>query len=152
MNKTKLAIDNTDVLIMSELIADAKLPLRELAKRTGVSFVTVLNRIGKLERQGVLKHYTAIIDYALLGYAIKALIQLRIAKGKLLELDKKLAKFHNIYEVYDITGDFDTVLVCRFRTVRELDTFVKTIQTYDFVERTNTILILNTIKELPMRI
>jgi Lrp/AsnC family transcriptional regulator, regulator for asnA, asnC and gidA len=80
------------------------------------------------------------------------MIEVRISKGKLFELERRMARHQNIYAVYDTTGDFDTVLLGRFKSTRLMDKFLKEIQTYDFVERTHTNIILNTIKEDMMRI
>ena len=51
-----------------------------------------------------------------------------------------------------MTGDFDAAILARFKNRRQMDSFLKKIQTYDFVERTNTRLILNAIKEKNVRV
>ncbi|MFO8016458.1 MAG: Lrp/AsnC ligand binding domain-containing protein [Candidatus Woesearchaeota archaeon] len=48
---------------------------------------------------------------------------------------------------YDITRDFDAHMITRFRNRRGLDAFLKKIQTYEFVERTKTDIVLNVVKE-----
>ena len=146
-NVNQFVTDKIDQAILNELTKNSKIPLRQLAKKINISFVTVMNRIKKLESSGVIKNYSTIIDHDLLGYGIHALIEVRISKGKLFELEKKIARSSNIYAVYDTTGEFDATLLAKFRTTRTLDNFIKKIQTYDFVERTSTKLILNTIKE-----
>jgi Lrp/AsnC family transcriptional regulator, regulator for asnA, asnC and gidA len=152
-NKDEIAsLDDLDEKIINELIDDAKIPLRELASRLGVSFVTIMNRIKRLEKEGVIKGYTTQIDYDKTGYNIHVLIEVRIAKGKLLELEKKIARSPTVNCVYDTTGEFDATIIGRFRSTRAMDNFLKHIQTFDFVERTNTKLILNTIKEKPIRL
>ena len=140
-------IDQKDVIIINELIDDTKKPLREIAKKLKISFVTVMNRIRKLEKKKIIKSYSAIIDYEKLNYDIHVMIELRISKGKSLELENKIANNNNIYALYDITGDYDAILLARFTTRKSMDSFLKKIQTYEFIERTNTRLILNTIKE-----
>ena len=139
-------LDNIDEKIINELILDAKIPLRELAIKLSVSFVTIMNRIKKLEKEKVIKNYTTIVDYDKLDYSVNVLIEIRIAKGKLFELEKKISKSKNVYAVYDTTGEYDATVLAKFKSTRQMDDFLKMIQTYDFVERTNTKLILNTIK------
>jgi DNA-binding Lrp family transcriptional regulator len=82
-----------------------------------------------------------------LGYDIKVIIQLRISKGKLFEVEKKISRNSSVFAVYDVTGDFDAIILARFKSRKAMDTFLKEIQTYDFVERTHTSFILNTMKE-----
>jgi len=142
-----LEIDEQDRKLINELNENAKIPLRELATKLGISFITVRNRIKRLEKEGIIERYTAKINYRKLGYDIQVLIEIRISKGKLIELEEKIAKAPNVYAVYDTTGGFDATIIGRFKTTRAMDDFLKKIQTYDFVERTNTKLILNTIKE-----
>ena len=147
-----MEIDKTDVEILRVLEKNARLSLRKIAKRVGVSVATVMHRINRLEKEGVIRKYIALLDYDKLGYELEAVISVDVAKGKLFEVEKKIATDPSVHAVYDITGHFDVVVVARFKTRKSLDTFVKKIQTYDFVEKTETAIVLNTIKEAPMGI
>ena len=49
--------------------------------------------------------------------------------------------------VYDITGEKDIVVVAKFKTRTELNRFIKTVLSVEFIERTNTHIVLNTVKE-----
>lgn len=142
-----MKIDKTDEKIINELLDNSKISFRELAKKLKFSSVTIMNRIKRLEREGIIEKYTSKINYDLLGYDIHVIIDVRVSKGKLFELGEKVAQNPNIYSIYDTTGNFDATLVGKFRSTKTMDTFLKKIQTYDFVERTSTKLILNTIKE-----
>ncbi|MCA9486699.1 Lrp/AsnC family transcriptional regulator [Candidatus Woesearchaeota archaeon] len=143
--------DEEDLLILNSLRENAKISLRDLAKKTGISFVTVMKRIKKLEKEEIIKQYTTLMNYEQLGYDIHVLIQMRVSNGKLFEVENTIAKTPNVYAVYDVTGDFDVVVLARFKTTRQLDIFVKKMQQMDFVERTSTRFILNTIKEESMQ-
>jgi Lrp/AsnC family transcriptional regulator for asnA, asnC and gidA len=52
-----------------------------------------------------------------------------------------------VFAVYDNTGPFDATIIAKFQSRKALDDFIKKIQTYDFIERTETRLLLSTIKE-----
>jgi DNA-binding Lrp family transcriptional regulator len=136
-----------DLRIINLLQENSRLSFREIAKKAGISVVTVINRVRELERQNTIKSYITELDYEKLGYDVQAIIQLRIANGQLFEVENKIAPHNNVFAVYDTTGDFDALLITKFKSRRGLDKFLKKIQTYDFVERTQTKLILNTIKE-----
>lgn len=142
-----MELDEKDIKILNVLLKNSKQSFREIAKEVGVSVVTVLKRVREMEKNGVIKGYTAELDYEMLGYDVHAVIRIRIAKGKLFEVERKIAVDPHIFAVYDVTGDFDCVLVGKFKTRRDLDKFLKKIQAYDFVERTDTSLVLNVIKE-----
>ena len=147
-----MKIDSIDEKIINELTRNSKITLRQLAAMLGVSFVTVMNRVRRLEKEGIIEKYVARVNFDRLGYDTHVVIEVRISKGKLFELENKIAMSPNVYAVYDITGEFDAIVIGRFRSTRSMDNFLKKIQTYGFVERTNTKLILNTIKEDQIRI
>lgn len=147
-----MKIDKTDEKIMNELIKNSKITLRNLAKKTQTSFVTVMNRVKHMEREGIIKGYSAKIDYEKLGFGVNVIIEVRISRGKLIELERRISQFPNVYTVYDTTGEFDATVIGRFKSTRSMDNFLKKIQTFDFVERTDTRLVLNTIKEENMKI
>ncbi|MBI2176641.1 Lrp/AsnC family transcriptional regulator [Candidatus Woesearchaeota archaeon] len=146
-----MAIDETDRRLLDVLLSDSRLSYRRIASKIGVSVATVMNRIKRLEKEGIVKGYTAILDYEKLGYDIDAIINMKISKGKLFEVESKIAGNPAVAAVFDITGDFDSTIIAKFKNRRALDTFLKKIQTYDFVESTNTVLILNTIKNSQIR-
>ena len=107
----------------------------------------LLSRVKKLEQSGIIKKYSALLDYDRLGYDVPVMIEIRVAKGKLFNVENKIATHPNVFAVYDKTGDFDSTIIARFKNRKSMDAFLKKIQTYDFIERTETQLILNTIKE-----
>ena len=141
-----MEIDQMDKNILSVLLDDSRLSYRQIAKKLGVSAATVMNRVKGLEKE-IIKKYTAILDYEKLGYDVEVMVEVRISKGKLFQVEKEIANHPNVFAVYDITGDFDAAILARFPSRRKMDAFLKKIQTYDFVERTNTRIILNTIRE-----
>jgi len=140
-------LEDTDKKILNILVDSSRLSLRQIAKKADVSVATVMHHINKMERENIIRKYTAKLDYEKIGYDIEVIIEIRISKGKLLEVEKKIAVHPNVFAIYDVTGAFDAVILARFPTRRQMDNFLKKIQTYEFVERTETKLILNTIKE-----
>jgi len=139
-------IDKTDQEILKNLMVDARLSARQLAIKLGMSTVTILTRIKKLEKEKIIKGYTAIIDHEKLGYDLTAIIEI-ISKKDILAIEEKLAKIENVCGVYDITGNTDTVIVAKFRERNELSKFVKNLSTMENVENTITHIVLNTVKE-----
>ena len=68
-------LDKTDFRILKNLLVDARLSSRQLALKLGLSTVTILTRIKKLEQEKIVKGYTAIIDHQKLGYDLTAIIE-----------------------------------------------------------------------------
>ncbi|MBI2656931.1 Lrp/AsnC family transcriptional regulator [Candidatus Woesearchaeota archaeon] len=142
-----MQLEETDERILNVIIGNSRLSLREIARKVHVSVATVMHHIKRMEKEGIIKNYTAKLDYEKAGYDVEVIIEIRISKGKLFDVEKKIAMHPNVFAVYDITGAFDAVVLARFKTRRLMDNFLKKLQTYEFVERTETKLVLNTIKE-----
>jgi len=140
-------MDENDKKIIRNLLVDARLSARQLALKLGMSTVTILSRIKKLEKQKIIKSYTALLDHEKLGYDLTAIIEIIAKKDKIIEVEERLSEIENVCAVYDVTGSTDTLLIAKFKGRSELSKFVKNLSSIPNVENTITHLVLNTIKE-----
>ena len=140
-------LDKTDIRILKNLLVDARLSSRQMALKLGMSTVTILTRIKKMEKEKIVKGYTAIIDHEKLGYDLTAIISIFTKKGKMVEVENELSSLENVCAVYDVTGESDTVVVAKFKNRDELSKFVKTISSKPNVDKTVTNIVLSTVKE-----
>ena len=140
-------MDELDRRILLEYLRDARQSSREIARKVGVSTGTVLARTRRMEEEGVIRGYSAIIDHAKLGYQLTAVTEVTVSKGRLLEVDREIAGMPCVCAVYDVTGEIDAVIIAKFRSVAELSSFTKRLLANPYVERTNTHVVLNVIKE-----
>ena len=148
MNSIKtFPIDDLDLEILKILSIDSRKNKSAIADELNRSPNTIIKHINNLEKNGVIKNYGAQIDYEKLGYNIIALIELTISKGKMLEIEQDLGKNPDIFAVYDITGEYDALILARFKNKGELSKMIKEIHKSPYVERTNTHFVLNVIKE-----
>jgi len=143
----KMEIDDTDKKIINALLENSRLSYREIAKIVHVSVATIMHRINRLHKEKIIRNFTANVNYDNMGYEFHVIVDIRVAKGKLFQVENKIATESSVCAVYDVTGPFDATIIARFKGRRQMDSFIKKIQTYDFVERTETKLVLNTIKE-----
>ena len=143
---TKL-LDDLDVAILRRLNQDARKSFRDIARELEVSISTVSNRVKRLESEGIILGYAPLLDEKKLGYDVLAVIGIRISKGKLLEVQRKIAREDKVVEVYDVTGEYDSVIIARFRNTKELDAFIKKLVAMENVERTYTQVVLNVVKQ-----
>ena len=140
-------LDETDFKILDTLLDDARLSSRQIADRVGVSVGTVLSRIKRMENEGIIKGYSAIVDHERLGYELTVVTEITVAKGKLLDVEHEVAKIPNVCCVYDVTGLTDAIVVAKFKSRKDLSDFTKWLLSLPYVERTNTHLVLTTVKE-----
>jgi DNA-binding Lrp family transcriptional regulator len=141
------ALDEIDRKLLRELLKDSKRSYRELATAIGVSAATVINHVQRLESAGVIKDYSARLDHERLGYELTVVTEIVVSKGKLLETDEEIAKIPNVCAVYDITGQTDAMVVAKFKSRNKLSDFTKALLAMPYVERTNTHVVLTTVKE-----
>jgi DNA-binding Lrp family transcriptional regulator len=140
-------MDETDVKILKKVLSDARLSYRKIAEEIGVSPPTVLTRMQRLENNHIIKSYSAVLDHEKLGYDLTAIIELTAVKGKITEVEKHISRFPNVCAVYDITGLTDMIIVAKFRNRKDLSDFVKKDLSLPFVDRTNSHIVLVTVKE-----
>ncbi len=77
-------------------LSDARLSYRRIADEIGVSAPTGTARVKKLEKDRVIKFYSAILDHEKLGYDLTAIIEVTSVKGKIAEVEKHISKFSNV--------------------------------------------------------
>jgi len=145
-----MEVDELDRKILHLLQLNGQIGYRELAAKAGTNPSTVFNRVKSLEKRGVIKGYTAILSPSALGYDLTAIIFVRITGPHLIELEQKIASLPAVQMVYDITGDYDVMVIAKFRNMNELNSFVKGVLSMQYVERTLTNLALNVVKEEPL--
>ncbi len=140
-------LDEIDQKILRNLLVDSRMSSRKLALKLGLSTVTVISRLKKLEKEKIIKSYSARIDHHKLGYDLTAIIEAKAQRGKMIEVEKKIADLENVCAVYDVTGSMDTIIVAKFKNRKELSDFVKNLSSIPDIENTVTHMVLNSIKE-----
>ena len=141
-----MRFDEIDQKIVKELSKNSRRSYNQLARIIGISPNTVLKRVKDMESLGIIKSYSLVVDHKKLGYDVTAIIEITVT-DKLAEMEKKMAKISNIYEVYDITGTSDCIVVGSFKNTSELGKFTKELLNNPSVYRTNTHVVLEKVKE-----
>jgi DNA-binding Lrp family transcriptional regulator len=140
-------LEDLDFRILEVLARDGRKAYKNIAEELGKNHLTIKKHMDELEEAKIIKNYSINIDYEKMDINIIALIEITIDKGKMIEVEHDIAKNPNIFGVYDVTGEYDAIILARFKTRQELSELVKNINSYEYVIRTNTHLILNIIKE-----
>jgi DNA-binding Lrp family transcriptional regulator len=143
----EMELNETDMKILQGLLDDARFSSRQIAKNVGVSVGTVLSRIKKMEGEGLIKGYSVILNHEKLGYELTVVTEITVSKGRLVEIEKEIAKIPNVCSVYDVTGLTDAIIIAKFRNREELGQFTKRLLALPYLERTNTHVVLTTVKE-----
>lgn len=142
-------MDVIDRQILDLLQRDARITQQEIAKRVRLSQPSVADRIRKLEESHVITSYVARVDAQHLGKDITAFIGVSVGHPRYFdEFAKKVASLPDILECHRVAGIDSYILKVRTDNTRGLDRLlVEEIRTIPGVTRTNTTLVLSSIKE-----
>lgn len=154
MKNNIVMIDTTDRKILNILQENSRLSFRKIAIKAGVSVATALNRVKRLQKEGVIKKYTASLDYEKLEYDVEALVEVRIARGKgnPFDVDPFILNHPNVYAIYDVSGEIDHILMVKFNNRRQLTSFLRKINNLPSIETSQTRFILKNFKEDSVRV
>jgi len=142
-----MSIDETDIAILKELQEDSKTSYRDIAKRLDLSVGTVHNRVKKLLGMGVIKSFVVVLDPEKLGFDLTAVILMQVEGEHIVETEKMIAKSRSVISVYDTTGDYDIIVVAKFKTRQDFNAFIKDVLKIQYVKRSVSSLALNVVKE-----
>ena len=121
--------------------------MRSIAEEVGVALGTVSNRVKRMEEMGVIQGYGVLIDAEKVGWTMTVLCGLRIEKGRLMEVQRRIADDSRVFGIYDVTGEFDSMVLARVRDRAHLDDLSKTVLSSEGIIRTVTHVVLNTVKQ-----
>lgn len=141
-----MGMDELDYKILDKLNENARKSYREIARELDISLTTVANRIKRMEAEKIIERYIPLINQEKIGFDLTAVINVKISRGKLLEVQERISKDNHVSGVYDITGDWDSLIIAHFKDRRDLNGFIKGVLSIANVEKTNTQIVLNIVK------
>jgi len=146
-------IDEIDRQIITLLQEDARLSNAAIAEQVGLTVSTVHERVKKLERKGIIKGYTAVVDPELLGKPITAFMRLTVgsmtedyieSKNRMMEVC--LAE-PDVLECHGVAGEDCYMLKVRVASPQELEKLLERIRTQASIWRSTTSIVMSTFKE-----
>jgi Lrp/AsnC family transcriptional regulator, regulator for asnA, asnC and gidA len=147
-----MALDSTDRAIIEALCQDARLSQRQLAKIVGVAQGTITNRLRKLEGDGTIQGYAPLLSADSVGWDMTVMAGLCIEKGMIMEVQRQISADYRVFSVYDVTGDWDSMVLARVKNRADLDDLTKAVFTLEGITRSYTHVVLNTVKESGVRL
>jgi Lrp/AsnC family transcriptional regulator, leucine-responsive regulatory protein len=114
-------LDATNLRILEELQADARLTIAELGRRVSLSSPAVAERVQRLERAGVITGYHAAVDPKAIGYPIAAVVRVRPASRQLHKIPEVARELPEVVECYRITGEDCFFVKLHLRSMEDLE-------------------------------
>ncbi|MCD6368402.1 MAG: Lrp/AsnC family transcriptional regulator [Thermoproteales archaeon] len=155
-------LDKLDIRLLSELFKDSRTSFSKLSKILKVPRTTIINRVERLIKNGIVRKFTIIPGYQNLGYIFLAFVLVRVRRGggvrvsstqvslakRILEESSMRENLPWVEEAHIITGEYDILLKVRAKNWEEISRFlIEYLAGLEEVEHTNTLLCLLTVDE-----
>ncbi|MDA7430052.1 Lrp/AsnC ligand binding domain-containing protein [Primorskyibacter aestuariivivens] len=151
MQKDQFDLDRFDRSILTVLAEDGRISITDLAKRIGLSKSPTQARLRRLEQEGVIRGYRALLDPIRLGLDHVAFVEVRLTETRETALDafnKAVARIPEIEQCHLIAGNFDYLMKIRTTDMRAYRrVLAEKISTLPHVANTSTYVAMQAVKE-----
>ena len=138
-----MILDHKDHKIIAVLRDNARISIRDLAKKTNLRPSTVHQRIKRLKQEKVIEKYTLKLNNKAIGENFIAFILANTKK----DLDTTMLANTHIKEVFGITGEYDIIMKLKFKDVEEFNDFIIKFRKELAIKETLTMVVTANIKE-----
>ena len=124
-----MKLDATDIKILEIVQEDARITTKALADQLNLSTTPIFERVKRLEREGLIKKYVALVDNKLLGLRLIAFISISLTKHSRSYLEKfvnEVSQYPEVMECYHIAGNFDFMLKVVVKNMEVYESFILT--------------------------
>ncbi len=142
-------MDEVDRKILYFLVNNARTSAKRIGEELKLHTNTVIKRIKRLEREGVIRKYGTAVKYRKVGWDIHAIIMAKVRGGVAGEKEQleNIVRLKEVEAVYATTGAFDVLILCRAKNRKHLFDLIKKIAQNKIIVRTSTQLILFNYKD-----
>jgi DNA-binding Lrp family transcriptional regulator len=140
-------LDEVDRKILRRLQEDARISFKEIAKEVGTSEATVFVRVKKLQKNGVIKGFRAILNPTSVGKQVTAFALVKAEPKSYPKMLAQLMNLEDICEIHDVTGAYYSILKMRTTSSEQLAEILDKIGEIEGIAGTETVIVLRTIKE-----
>ena len=138
-------MDKTDELILQVLRQDSRAAFVDIAARVDLSEAAVRRRVSNLVKEGTIKRFTIDVDEPQTATSAITYVSVN-PSAPTADVSKKLRSLKGVEAIYETTGPFDIAAVIRGASISEVNKSVEEIRRLDGVLKTETTIILRTIR------
>ena len=145
-----MKLDKKDKKILFYLQKDSKMTTKELSIHLSLSSTAVYERIKKLEKNGVIERYVALINKGKIEKSFVVFCQIKLMQHKqtyVKKFEKEVIKFEEVLECYNVSGDYDYFLKVVVKNMEEYHNFLNDkLTTLDHISSAHSTFIMNEVK------
>ncbi len=140
-------LDDLDLAICEILSDNCRISFRTIARKVHKAPLTVKIRIDNLIKQKIIKSWGAHLDYEKLGYEFISIVEIDVARGKTSSILQYIAENPHVFGVYDITGDYEAILLIRTQNRLEYTTIINNLLQSPDITKVTTRIVLKAYKD-----
>ena len=144
-------LSRIDSNILRELQADGRITYAELARRVGLTTTPCMERVKRMEREGVIKGYTALLDPNYLQAGLVVFVQIRLSRTSqdiFEEFKDSAVALPEVQECYLVSGNFDYLIKARVADMSSYREFLgETLLTLPGVQESTSYVVMEQVKE-----
>jgi len=148
---SKLSLNKIDLKILRVLQNDGRIKYSELAAKVGLTTSPCIERIKRLERDGFIQSYTAVLSPELLNAAMVVFVQVRLdrsIKDSFAKFRKSVLALSQVQECYLVTGNYDFIIKARVSNMEAYRKFLETdLLSIAGVQESTSSVVIDAIKE-----
>jgi Lrp/AsnC family transcriptional regulator, leucine-responsive regulatory protein len=139
-------LDALDLRILTLLLADGRTPASQIADQVGLSRPAVAERIEKLERQGVIRGTTVVVEPSAVGRGVTAFVAARGAtlSPKAWQVFRSVMRSDEVLEVHTVAGDDCYLMKVRTDSIGSLNSLVSKLTSPPLSLATRTTIVMQT--------
>jgi len=146
-----MSMDDKDRRILSSLVEDGRRSVVDIANELDVPRATVQERIHRMLESGIIKKFTAVLDYSKTGLAVTAYVLVSFTNDESVSqeaLAEEVSRIAGVYQVSLISGEWDILLKVRGSSVENVGRLVvDKLRTMNGIEKTQTFFSFAEVKE-----
>lgn len=144
-----MTLDDIDLKILNLLLSDGRMSHTAIGKETDLSGPSVYARVQRLEREGIIKGYTALLAPEKVGCSLAAFVRIRTQTPGYNDeaFESFIREEDQIVECHDIDGEDCYILKVRTASTQSLQKLLTAIRSFPGITRTVTTIALETLKE-----
>lgn len=122
-----IKLDETDIRILEQLQGDGRKTIKAMADELNLSTTPVFERVKRLEREGIIRQYAALLDPKKLELNLTVFISISLTKHSRSYLEKfikEISEYKEVMECYHIAGNFDFLLKIVVKGMKDYETFI----------------------------
>ena len=147
---TSQILDETDLRILRALQENCRLTNKELAARINLSMTPTFERMKRLEAQGFIRNYVAVLDAEKLerGFVVYCNVSMKQINSRIAEdFSRSVNEWKEVSECYNVSGDFDYMLKIYVQSMKKYQEFViNRIGALDYISRIWSVFVMDTLK------